>query len=272
MTDQNDKLDELLRKTKVLQAQSAAVTNKSPADLTKAVETINNVAEKGTKFAKALGPFGKAAWHWGTKIWNVANAIWTKTSRKTYPQPGLKGKFKRASAVAGRGVVLAAMATVAIGLIPGMLGDVVWNVTVKPAATAVVDTLAFMRDSIRISLFLHKDTPLYLNRDSQGSQDQEDHTYRVSAMTGDKQNSFKLTIHDGVLHSLWNSKANGSPLYNPDVVATKIPAGETTLCKGTWYGSYNKVLLYLGSKPILLEAKCNIPAIQQAAAPAPTPG
>ncbi len=266
MANDNKRLEEILRKAKLTAAQSAEVTDKAPKtpvesglDLVKSVEsikqaadTVNATAKIATETTRAtvawLKPIAEGAWKVVGPFVRGYKAAWLKTDSKAY-----EGKFKKCLAKTGRGLLIAATAGVGIMLIPsGFGGDMVRAVTVEPIADAAIT----VKDATRMQLAYTEKQVFYLNRESQTSDGAKDGSYSVKATTEDQEHNFNFVIKPGFLHSQWYLNNRGSLLYNTDVIAAKIPSGEVAKCEATWYGSYHPFLLYIGAKPVLLDAKC----------------
>lgn len=267
MTDDSKKLDELLRRAKMIQAQAGSdkkpaktdehgipkadtigTTIKNIESVQKAAETINNTAQIVTAAGGTAWRFVKPLWEnpvsqW---CWRKLKAAHSKFCYKTDKKTGERSFSKKRA-----GAFYLACYTALAAFLPFLPGaTIVQKAVVEPA----VDTAVLVKDAFRMQFAYQENVQVLLNRESQTSIDREEGTYQVK-VEKDGQH-FGAVIKPGFLHSQWYLKNRGSLLYNTDVIAAAIPSGEVAKCTATLYGSHHPFLLYLGAKPVLLEAKC----------------
>lgn len=297
MTDDSKKLDDLLRRAKMIQAQAGG--DKAPAktdahgipkdentignaikgleSVQKAAETINNTTKIVTASTSTAWNFVKPLWEnrFSQWCWRKLKAAHSKFCYKTDKKTGERSFSKKRA-----GAFYLGCYTVLAAVLPFMPGAaIVQKAVVEPVA----DTAFLVKDAFRMQFAYQENVQVLLNRESQTSIDRNEGTYQVK-VEKDGQH-FGAVIKPGFLHSQWYLNNRSSLLYNTDVIAAAIPSGEVAKCTATMYGSHHPFLLYLGAKPVILEAKCETAktsfnnavegatmqasfTIQQAAAPA----
>lgn len=299
------KLEELIRKARLTEAQGlgapggregdagTGVNATGAGDFVRGIEEVRQAARTINTTRKIVTETGIGAWNLLKPLWQnpVSQWCWRQyrklIDRYCYATDRDSGERKLSY---GRLGVLALATYTAIAAVMPFLpgGSFVKAVAVDPA----VDAAVMAKDAARMQFSYKEKETLYLNRESQTSIDRNEDTYMVKGSpseVADATNSFYFVIKPGFLHSQWNLKQNGSLLYNTHTVAAAIPTGDVAKCEVTSYGSRHPLLLYLGAKPVLLEAKCEsaktafsdavtnagAPVVQLAAAPAarpPAPG
>lgn len=266
MADDDKKLDELLRRAKMTGAQAGAGqkagdnAGTGAGDFVKNIEEVQQAAKVVNSTAKIATESGKAAWSFLKPLWENPVSQWGWKHYKKIIDKFCYTKDKetgeRKLSYGRSGVLALATYTAIAAVLPFMPGGQAVNaVVVNPA----VDVAVMVKDAARMQLSYNEKETFYLNRESQTSIDREADSYMVKGSTtleSDAKNSVYFVIKPGFLHSQWNLKHNGSLLYNTSTVAGAIPTGDVAKCEVTSYGSRNPILLYLGAKPVLLEAKC----------------
>ncbi len=281
MTD--TKADELLKKAKELDARAKAGHEKatvaeasSPLQDIKEINDTIKTTKRGYTNAKTMvmavyDTAIKPVWDFVAPVCKgVADFykkhIWQRFAYKTDKATGTRKLSKKRV-----GVILTATFAAAAACTPTTIGAIARGVTVDPALAVAHEIM----DAGRLATHYNKDEILYLNRESQTSIDRQDGTYMVKGCkteTCDASNSIYFVIKDSFVNSVWNQVENGSMLYNTHQIAAAIPTGAVARCEVTNYGARIPLFLYMGSKPILLEAKCSNleSSFQEAAAPAKT--
>lgn len=284
MADGSDtkKIDELLRKAKLLQTRtgtggedeaepgilrkdnSGSVIGdtlkgvKEGIESVKAVQATQKEVSGGYELVKQTG---MSVWKFLKNSWPVRGYMWlyNKVAYKKDKKTGERTfRPKRAKAM------ILSTAFAASALVPGVVG--------MPARTVINAVTEPVMDGARMATMMHRDEIMYLN--DQHIANADENLWVVKGTTnpgGSVDDAVLFYVKPSLAHDIWSWVNKGNPMFIPDQVVAPVAPGANNMYRVTYYGVRWRLATWLQAYPQLLDVQAISPAeaaqFNRAAAP-----